>query len=167
MLYRLPSPEWLTALLIHVVVTAAGIWLLRPLPPRRTKRRSAAAICTLRLRSLLCLGWCFVDHAHLPLLVLVRHGFARDIFPIVRESVVHDSSCDRLVAHASSVSSGTARVSCCFALLYCGGCSLDFIYRAVGQGMKRSNQSMKPTAPLRYNFSVFAKTPCRGLSLSR
>jgi hypothetical protein len=27
MLYRLPSPEWLTALLIHVVVPAAGIWL--------------------------------------------------------------------------------------------------------------------------------------------
>ena len=26
---------------------------------------------------------------------------------------------------------------------------------------------MKPTAPLRYNFSVFATTPCRGLSLSR
>ena len=30
-----------------------------------------------------------------------------------------------------------------------------------------SNQSMKPTAPLRDNFSVFATTPCRGLSLSR
>ena len=30
-----------------------------------------------------------------------------------------------------------------------------------------SNQSMKPTAPLRYNFTVFATTPCRGLSLSR
>ena len=29
------------------------------------------------------------------------------------------------------------------------------------------NQSMKPTAPLRYNFSVFATNPCRGLSLSR
>jgi hypothetical protein len=29
------------------------------------------------------------------------------------------------------------------------------------------NQSMKPTAPLRGNFSVFATTPCRGLSLSR
>jgi len=26
---------------------------------------------------------------------------------------------------------------------------------------------MKPTAPLRYNFSVFATTLCRGLSLSR
>ena len=32
---------------------------------------------------------------------------------------------------------------------------------------KASNQSMKPTAPLRNNFSVFATTPCRGLSLSR
>jgi hypothetical protein len=32
---------------------------------------------------------------------------------------------------------------------------------------QRSNQSMKPTAPLRGNFSVFATTPCRGLSLSR
>jgi hypothetical protein len=30
-----------------------------------------------------------------------------------------------------------------------------------------SNQSIKPTAPLRNNFSVFATTPCRGLSLSR
>src|SRR5260370_30571815 len=29
------------------------------------------------------------------------------------------------------------------------------------------NQSMKPTAPLRRNFGVFATTPCRGLSLSR
>ena len=31
----------------------------------------------------------------------------------------------------------------------------------------RPNQSMKPTAPLRYDLSVFATTPCRGLSLSR
>ena len=30
-----------------------------------------------------------------------------------------------------------------------------------------SNQSMKPTAPFRNAFSVFATTPCRGLSLSR
>src|SRR5438093_11676955 len=30
-----------------------------------------------------------------------------------------------------------------------------------------SNQSMKPTAPLRSKFSVFATTPCRGLSPSR
>ena len=30
-----------------------------------------------------------------------------------------------------------------------------------------SNQTMKPTAPLRCNFSVFATTPCVGLSLSR
>src|SRR6266446_4654619 len=29
-----------------------------------------------------------------------------------------------------------------------------------------SNQSMKPTAPLRGDFRVFATTPCRGLSLS-
>jgi len=29
------------------------------------------------------------------------------------------------------------------------------------------NQSMKPAAPLHCNFSVFATTPCRGLSLSR
>jgi hypothetical protein len=28
------------------------------------------------------------------------------------------------------------------------------------------NRSMKPTAPLRHKFSVFATTPCRGLSLS-
>src|SRR5437762_3962172 len=31
----------------------------------------------------------------------------------------------------------------------------------------RPNQTMKPTAPLRCKFSVFATTPCRGLSLSR
>src|SRR4029077_1981697 len=30
-----------------------------------------------------------------------------------------------------------------------------------------SSQSMHPTAPLRYNFSVFATTPCSGLSRSR
>ena len=30
-----------------------------------------------------------------------------------------------------------------------------------------SNHSMKPTAPLRSNLSMFATTPCRGLSLSR
>jgi hypothetical protein len=29
------------------------------------------------------------------------------------------------------------------------------------------NQTMKPTAPLRGNFSELATTPCRGLSLSR
>ena len=32
---------------------------------------------------------------------------------------------------------------------------------------KPSNQSMKPTAPLRCTFSVLATTPCRGLSPSR
>jgi hypothetical protein len=31
----------------------------------------------------------------------------------------------------------------------------------------RSNQTMKPTSPFRDKFSVFATTPCRGLSLSR
>jgi len=37
-----------------------------------------------------------------------------------------------------------------------------------GQGRRKtSNQSMKPTAPLRSNFSLVATTPCRGLSLSR
>src|SRR5262249_35401889 len=30
-----------------------------------------------------------------------------------------------------------------------------------------SNHPMKPTAPLRSKFNVFAITPCRGLSLSR
>jgi hypothetical protein len=33
--------------------------------------------------------------------------------------------------------------------------------------IKKPNQSMKPTAPLRYKLSVFATAPCRGLSLSR
>jgi hypothetical protein len=31
---------------------------------------------------------------------------------------------------------------------------------------RSSNQSMKPKAPLQDNFSVFATTTCRGLSLS-
>jgi hypothetical protein len=31
---------------------------------------------------------------------------------------------------------------------------------------KPSNQSMKPTPPFRNAFTVFATTPCRGLSLS-
>jgi hypothetical protein len=33
--------------------------------------------------------------------------------------------------------------------------------------MSASNQSMKPTAPPRNALSVFAATPCLGLSLSR
>src|SRR5262245_31150911 len=33
--------------------------------------------------------------------------------------------------------------------------------------LKRSNQLMKPTAPFRESFSMFAMPPCRGLSLSR
>jgi|ERR1041385_1687237 hypothetical protein len=32
---------------------------------------------------------------------------------------------------------------------------------------QKSNQAMKPTAPRRNKYSVFATTPCRGLSLSR
>ena len=35
------------------------------------------------------------------------------------------------------------------------------------QAPHTSNQSMKPTVPLRDKFSVFATTPCRGLSSSR
>jgi len=31
----------------------------------------------------------------------------------------------------------------------------------------RPNQTMKPTTTLWYNLSVFATTPCRGLSISR
>ncbi len=34
-------------------------------------------------------------------------------------------------------------------------------------GQKRSNQSMKPTAPDAMTTSAFATPPCRGLSLSR
>ena len=34
-------------------------------------------------------------------------------------------------------------------------------------GEMTSNQPIKPTPPLRYNFRMFAMTPCRGLSLSR
>jgi hypothetical protein len=40
-------------------------------------------------------------------------------------------------------------------------------YRSCAMISMRPNQSMKPTAPLQYNFSVFATTLCRGLSLSR
>jgi hypothetical protein len=36
-----------------------------------------------------------------------------------------------------------------------------------GENDQRSNQTMKPTAPLRENFSVFATDPTRGLSPSR
>ena len=35
------------------------------------------------------------------------------------------------------------------------------------QPRMQPNQSMKPTAPFRNAFSVFATTPARGLSLSR
>jgi hypothetical protein len=40
-------------------------------------------------------------------------------------------------------------------------------YRSTRLRRMTPNQSMKPTAPLRDNFSVLATTPCRGLSLSR
>jgi hypothetical protein len=40
-------------------------------------------------------------------------------------------------------------------------------YRSCAMISMRPNQSMKPTTPLRNNFSVFAMTPCRGSSLSR
>ncbi len=43
----------------------------------------------------------------------------------------------------------------------------DCVSAVILTDTKLSNQPMKPTAPLRSNFSVFATTPCRGLSLSR
>jgi hypothetical protein len=44
----------------------------------------------------------------------------------------------------------------------------DLLSRTFGAGdTVWPNHSMKPTAPWRCNFSVFATTPCRGLSLSR
>jgi hypothetical protein len=43
----------------------------------------------------------------------------------------------------------------------------DIAPRAHCMERKPSNQSMKPTAPFHCDFSVFATTPCRGLSLSR
>ncbi len=59
-------------------------------------------------------------------------------------------------------------------ITYCPKCQheLDARWHEVDERMKaryrkRSNQTMKPTAPLRCNFSVFATTPCRGLSFSR
>jgi hypothetical protein len=116
MLYRLPSPEWLTALLIHVVVPAAGIWLYV-----RCRREGQSAGAPPRFALyvfVLFFVWGGVLLITLTSLFWYWSGMASlgIFFPIVRESVVHDSGCDRLVAHASSVSSGTARVSCC--LLY-------------------------------------------------
>ena len=48
-------------------------------------------------------------------------------------------------------------------------CAGDIVSTSRHQGRhtKTSNQSMKPTAPWRNEFSVFATAPCRGLSLSR
>jgi len=43
----------------------------------------------------------------------------------------------------------------------------DVVIAGIVVFLARPNQTMKPTAPFRYNFSVFATTPCRGLSLSR
>jgi uncharacterized membrane protein YphA (DoxX/SURF4 family) len=42
-----------------------------------------------------------------------------------------------------------------------------FCFLQCNESAMRPNQSMKPTAPLQNKFSVFATTPCRGLSLSR
>ena len=39
--------------------------------------------------------------------------------------------------------------------------------RQAAPSTNTSNQSMKPTAPWRNEFSVFATAPCRALSLSR
>jgi hypothetical protein len=40
-------------------------------------------------------------------------------------------------------------------------------FAGAAREMVETHQSMKPTAPLRNNFSVLATPPCRGLSLSR
>jgi len=53
-----------------------------------------------------------------------------------------------------------------------GRSSLHFVAASLSRTFRAGdivwpNQSMKPTAPWRYDFSVFATTPCRGLSLSR
>jgi hypothetical protein len=45
--------------------------------------------------------------------------------------------------------------------------SRNLHWTASGCGMKPSNHSMKPTAAFQNKFSMFATTPCRGLSLSR
>ncbi|MGB6417730.1 MAG: Rid family hydrolase [Pseudolabrys sp.] len=50
------------------------------------------------------------------------------------------------------------------AILEEAGSSLD---KLVSVTVVLSNQSMKPTAPLRNASRVFATAPCRGLSLSR
>jgi hypothetical protein len=49
------------------------------------------------------------------------------------------------------------------------GWQLLYVYRFPPPSLlpQKPNQTMKPTAPLRYNFSVFATDPARGLSLSR
>ena len=58
-----------------------------------------------------------------------------------------------------------------FAVVGCGhsqrGRQLSFRAESAMIDTPRSNQSMKPTAPLRCSVSVFATDPGRGLSLSR
>ncbi len=44
---------------------------------------------------------------------------------------------------------------------------IQFFSRFVPLNKPRPNHSMKPTAPLGNDLSVFATAPCRGLSLSR
>jgi hypothetical protein len=44
---------------------------------------------------------------------------------------------------------------------------MDSLATSTPKHLEASNKAMKPTAPLRSNFSVFATAPCRGLSLSR
>jgi hypothetical protein len=68
----------------------------------------------------------------------------------------------------------TLTASICFCCAFVASCcsTLDFTPRRRRQmsnalGYWRPNQTMKSTASLRNNSSVFATTPCRGLSLSR
>jgi len=52
-------------------------------------------------------------------------------------------------------------------LLWALGVSFALLHTARIHASIASNQSMKPTAPFQNTFSVFATTPCRGLSVSR
>ena len=49
----------------------------------------------------------------------------------------------------------------------CDGFIIPVTLHIESSSQETSNQSMKPTAPLRKNFNVFATTPSRGLSISR
>jgi len=119
---------------------------LSPLASSSQARRSTSAIRSLPLCAILRLGQRLAHHVDRAVLVLVRDGIARHIFPFVRESIIYDSRHSRLMAHAASVAGGAYRSRRVFRLLCCHHYRVDSIYRTMGKAMKPSNQSLEPTA---------------------